>query len=295
LYKNHYAKLAAKWYDIRSRWLNRKARRIGFEDLDDLEDLFIRNTDSMIQYPTLGSLFDTYNTRSLRNRLRRMIKEDLRTPAHLLYRLYLASNLLHNGHDAEGIKLLEEILPKIRPYERLMRSEAIAKLLGAKENSAAWFTGLSDNEIVKVARLKAELFELLPSHLRFHNLQLPIRTAVAGSSPSDSKDLEDILSYLPRTRFQIVSGKDAKLARYELTLSTQGTVDDSGKRLVSLHFSDSKQGTQVFSQTSKLSNKREEIAKFLNEFIAKVFLHRVDPQGEPVPELPLLKGILDRN
>ena len=294
-YKAYYAGLKARMYEIRARWLNHKARRIGFEELHDLEDLFIRNTDAMIQYPTLGSLLATYNTRSLSRRIKRMIKEDNRSQAHLYYRLYLASNLVQNGEEKEAIKILEEILPKIRPYERLMRAEALAKLITAKEQSRGWFSGNSKKEKKKLYALLEELYETLPSHLRFHNLRLPIRTAIAANDSGAKSHLKTILSYLPKSRFEVLSSDTAGLARYELTLSSQAQLDSSGKRLVSLHFSDKKQGTQKLSQTSSIGTKREDIAKFLNEFIAKAFSHRVDPQGEPVPELPLLKGILDRS
>ena len=110
---------------IRSWWLMRRARQILTEDLNDLEDLYIRQTDSMLEYPTLGELTAGFPSELLQKRIDKLEKTDRRKPAALYYKSYLAENLLEHGARARAAALLDEVIAHARPtHDAALRTHA---------------------------------------------------------------------------------------------------------------------------------------------------------------------------
>jgi tetratricopeptide (TPR) repeat protein len=102
-------------FRVESWWLKRKALTILVRDLNDFEDLYIRNTDSFIEYPTLGSATKKISLRSLEKRIGKMLERDDRQRAKQFYQAYLAEKLIDIGKKGEGIAILKEIAKQLRP------------------------------------------------------------------------------------------------------------------------------------------------------------------------------------
>jgi hypothetical protein len=100
---------------IRGWWLMRRARQLMAEDLNDLEDLNIRNTDSLIEYSTFGDLLAGFPRRTLERRIALEGKQDERSGALPYYKAYLAENELGHGHEREAFALINEVEQYARP------------------------------------------------------------------------------------------------------------------------------------------------------------------------------------
>lgn len=106
----------------RASWLLRRARQIMTEQLDQLEDIYIRHTDSMIEYPTFGTALAGFPTKALRSRVDLEERTDRRSPARLYYDAYIAENLLAHGSRSKGLSLLKEVLSAARyKYDQALR------------------------------------------------------------------------------------------------------------------------------------------------------------------------------
>jgi tetratricopeptide (TPR) repeat protein len=271
-----------RWLRLRAWWLYRKARNIGLEQLNDLEDLFIRHTDAMVQYPTLGSLMATFNQTSLKARIERMKRTDNRKPAHVYYDLYFAQNLLLEGDHKEAEKLLRELLKRPEEHQRLLKAEIMTALIKAIEGGQSIFSSFTEQDEKELRELKENLFTLLPARVRSANLQLPVSVQIAPSKDSQEELLEEIVASLPDERFST----NAK-SRYRILVSGQSGVE--GKTQVSMQILDSSNGRQI-SLVQETINE-DGIPNLVNTFITKAFSHKNDAPAVQLPAVPLLKGI----
>lgn len=272
---------------VRAWWLNRRAREIGLEELDDLEDLYIRNTDTMVEYPTLGSALTGFDPDSMKKRVNRLIETDSRVNAHSYYRLYLAENYLAHGKTNEAIALLEQANSGFRPIDRLAKAETLAHLIVAKQKATPFLHRLSESDEQQLNSLREELFTLLPSHLRYFNLALPIAIKITPSDHKEKELLERIANELTSARFM----NGGSSSRFEAIISSAGA-GEPGKFNVSIHLLDRKNNVQRTVYSKAISAEDTDRAELVNNFISKAFSHLEDPASEPIPELPLLPGIL---
>ena len=58
------ASIESNWLALRAWWLERRAREIVLDDLNDFEDLFIRHTDAMLEYPSAGGFIAGFSPTS---------------------------------------------------------------------------------------------------------------------------------------------------------------------------------------------------------------------------------------
>ncbi len=136
---------------IRAYWLEREAKQILIETLRDFEDLKIRNTDSMLEYPTLGGLLSSIPRSFILPRLEKQKVLDQRAHAQAFYNLYEAKI---NEDEA----LTYEVLSKLRPkYDELLRTEAL--------------NILADNS----EEYRQLLFNRSPAIFRNHGHRLPVK------------------------------------------------------------------------------------------------------------------------
>ena len=279
------------WLQLRSWWQNRKARQISLEELDDLEDLFIRNTDTMLEYPTLGTVLAGFRSASLARRLERMKKEDNRPDAHTYYDLYLGSNYLAHGNAGKAVPLLGQALQNLREIDRLARAETIAKLIQAKREAAEWWRGKSIED--ETAELKSiqELFDLLPAHLRQNGIALPVKLTVEAADATGQKLLETIAGDLFGHRFVRTPLELKEQTRFALVLSDQPS-KDSAKRMITIHLVDASKNSQITAHSAEVSTNGEGTASLVNEFIKQAFQHRSDPPPQPLKPIPILEGIV---
>jgi hypothetical protein len=278
-------KLSITWLELRSYWLKRRARQIAIEELDDFEDLFIRNTDAMIEYPTLGQSLAGFPTISLERRVNRMIDKDARTNAHAYYRLYLAINYLEHSEPEAAMKLIDLAEPTYRDYDRLIRAETTAGKIVALQEQLSFFG--SNKEIkTKIAKLETELFSLAPSFVRARNFSLPV--AVALNAKSEKSELSrEVLDDLLSVRFYQPSA-DMLQPKYLLSISSSGA---NNQEEITVNLVD-KSSNEVVAWHKQVIESSADIAELVNKFIAKCFSHRVDPSSRPLPALPILKGVI---
>lgn len=178
--KAHNAHLGYKLYDdtkewleslklrslnyLRSCWLMRRARQILTEDLEDFEDIYIRNTDSLLEYPTLGAVLNGIPTNVLMHRLSYEEGSDNRKEAALFYKAYLGENLLHNGDQTTGLKLLNEVINTSRQkFDNLLRLHTILNTMTVLDSASEDY-----------ATLAAQAFNLARASLRNAGLRLPV-------------------------------------------------------------------------------------------------------------------------
>jgi tetratricopeptide (TPR) repeat protein len=275
--------------NVRSWWLNRQARNQGEKEMADFEDLYIRNTDTMLEYPTLGSLFRGYPVASFRKRISRMEQEDSRKGAQPYYHLYLAENLAANGEYTEALELLKKVRASFRPIDRLAMSQTIKDELLVRAALHHFWQQPTHDEIVENIRDREELYGILPAQIRYSDLSLPVTTTYLGSDPADTQELRELRDAIDR-RFEEFSGELRSVPRYELRFSRNRAVTD-GKQ-ITIELFDKTRNSLRASQTGSIKPDGDGRADLLNKFIAAVFTHKVDPPAEPVPKLDLVEGIL---
>jgi tetratricopeptide (TPR) repeat protein len=150
---------------VRAWWLLRRARQMLLNDLNDVEDLIIRNTDSLIEYPTFGDALYGLSRVALARRLEKQRVKDTRGPAQLFYDTYFAQSSLGWLHRSEGLKLLEGVTERARPQrDELLRVQAMLLRLGVASPSTPLYRDLA-----------YRVFQTAPAALRNHGVKLPIR------------------------------------------------------------------------------------------------------------------------
>ena len=75
---------------LRAWWLMRRARQMLLGELNQIEDLTIRNTDSLVEYPTLGDVLSGLSSAAFEARLARQLQTDPRPAAQVFYKAYAA-------------------------------------------------------------------------------------------------------------------------------------------------------------------------------------------------------------
>ncbi|NMC63419.1 MAG: hypothetical protein GYA55_09670 [SAR324 cluster bacterium] len=149
---------------IKSAWYFRQARRILAEDLNDIEDLYIRNTDSLIEYPTFGELLSGYPPSMLTLKIKNLKSLDSREHANIYYNLYLAESYLENRLEDKGLQLLGLIVPKMRiPYDHLMYIHAL--MLSIRKTSP---------QNPDYSHIAQKILAISPGALRNYGLKLPV-------------------------------------------------------------------------------------------------------------------------
>jgi Tfp pilus assembly protein PilF len=149
---------------MRVWWLKRRALQILIEDLDNIQDLRIRSTDSLLEYPTLGAVLRNIPPSTLQRRVEYEKKKDKRSESLPYYEAYLAESLLEHGAVKSGITQIRSVLTTLRPvFDDGLRLHLSALLL---QN----LTVNSD----EYAQLAAEVYELAPSAVYNYGLKFPV-------------------------------------------------------------------------------------------------------------------------
>ncbi len=159
---------------IESWWLMRRARQMLTGELNDIEDLQIRNTDSLLEYPTLGDVLQGLSSRSLARRLDREREVDARAPAKLFYDLYGAESGLGMWPSPNSLATLDTVIERARPrYDELLRTHATLKRMHTLPHSSPRYQDLA-----------YRVFFTSPAQLRNYGLPLPVRINRHGMSRS---------------------------------------------------------------------------------------------------------------
>jgi Tfp pilus assembly protein PilF len=173
----------SEWYEIkkeridnatRSWWHMRKARQVLTNELKDIEDLIVRNTDSLLEYPTLGEVLKGLRRISLTRRIEQQRKDDTRGPAQVFYDEYLAESSLGFWHRNEGVALLDTVIQRARPkYDELLRTQAMLNKMKVLDAESQAYQDLAYKVLL-----------LGPAELRNHGLKLPVKVDVSGANKS---------------------------------------------------------------------------------------------------------------
>jgi tetratricopeptide (TPR) repeat protein len=169
-------------------WYFRRARQILSEQLNRFEDIQIRNTDSMLEYPTLGDLLSTIPTDVLERRLAYERESDRRPEAHVFYDAYLAQNLLSQGDVARATRLLNRVSTSVRPRaDELLRVQTMLQKLKLLAPGSAEY-----------AAIAGDVFSTVRAALPSAGLRLPVN--YQGSAPSLLSTLRESAFYLDNSR-----------------------------------------------------------------------------------------------
>jgi hypothetical protein len=273
------AQLEAPALEIRAWWNERPARELTVDELENFEDLYIRNTDAMLEYGTLGTFAASFPRTSIERKLDRMEQTDSRPDAHTHYSLYRAEALLKAGRAQEANQLLASL--KWREIDRLAQAQALAVQIKAQQSSFTWLSRPDEKQKRELAELKERLFSLLPSHLRYAGAPLPVKLPDYSSQPV----AKEIASRLTHRRFE----PSSSASRYTLSVNLAADGDKSGPVTISLY---DEQAAQVIASVNGYV-KDGDSSQLVNSFIHKAFSHRGDPPAAPLPKLDFLEGILD--
>ena len=153
------------FHRVASWWYGRKTRRVLAEDLNTFEDISIRNTDSLLEYPTLGMITAGYSVPALNERIKKEMANDQRPVARAYYDGYLGENLVAHGYIAEGSREIEEAMKQLRPrFDDLFYAHLLTVLASSvNENSPEY------------QKYLAKLFTLNRAMLHQQGLRLPVR------------------------------------------------------------------------------------------------------------------------
>jgi len=158
------SKVSSTKMGFRVWWLRRGARILAVDNLNDFEDMLVRHSDSMLEYPTIGRLLSGFSNSDLVAKINQLKLKDSREGAHNHYDLYLGTQLASRGKRSEAKAMLSRVLSRLRPHDSLLRAETITQLLRNNEGS------LSEADRNKMLY---ELFTALPSAVRYQKLPLP--------------------------------------------------------------------------------------------------------------------------
>ncbi len=152
-------------------WARRRASQILCEDLQNFEDILIRHTDSLLEYPTLGTLISTFPTHVADTIVAIEDKDDPRVGSNPFYAAYRAAIESARGAAAQASKTASRALGMTRPQkdELLRLSLFLLQAVGHSEDSAEY----------RALALKA--FSISRPSLRNHGLRLPIHLVEAPS------------------------------------------------------------------------------------------------------------------
>lgn len=200
------------WNRIRSWWTLRRARQILAEDLKNIEDIYVRNTDSMLEYPTLGSVLAGYPARLLAQRLAVEDDDDGRAEATTWYLAWRGESQLARGDEREGRASLKAALERARPeYDRLLMTHL--------QLTELRFLEPDDPRYAEIAET---VFSSSRAHLRNYGFRLPV-TVTGGDA--EVRSIIGAAAFHPVTpaeaRFQVTFAEDADhpAERYVLTFS----------------------------------------------------------------------------
>jgi tetratricopeptide (TPR) repeat protein len=246
-----------------SAWQMRKARLFAIEDVSDFEDLYVKHSDSMLDYGTLGEFTAGISSGSFENRINQLKSTDKRKPAQGYYDLYLAQNFENHGLDKHALEQLKKSRAALRNFDRLARAEGLAveiKINDSKE-------------------LREKLFELLPSSIRYHDFSLPVSTKI-----TEGNDFAKTISKkLSSQRFEYVTSSSKP--KYELRIIADNS--DSESATVSLWNLE----TESLIASRDLKNDEKLLFPELNNFIRDCFLFRYDNPGQQLPSIELSEGL----
>lgn len=278
---------------VRAAWLERQSFRYALQELENFEDLFIRNTDTLLEYPSIAGMLRWVPTDSVERRMERMMQKDTRPMAANFYKLYLASALVASGENSKAKPLLKELRTDLRDSDRLARAEVLAQEILLAQDERSWWS-TNTEKLAADYQNREQLYALHPFLLRYYGIALPVQFTIEATSPAEREFLQDVLGNLRAQRFMKAEGGiEANSLRYSLALAATPGNDDSTS-IVSLHLLDTARNRTVVSEQVTAEMSDETRVQVVRSFIRKAFAHQADAPGPPLPRVPILEGVLSQ-
>lgn len=149
---------------VRAWWLMRRARQMLIDDLNDIEDLTIRNTDSLLEYPTLGEVLAGLSDSALSRRVAAQRAKDSRAPAEVFYDAYIAENEQASLFSSGSNETFDSVISRSREgFDTLLKTHAMLRRMG---------TLSPDSE--RYRELAYRVFYTSAPELRNYGFQLPV-------------------------------------------------------------------------------------------------------------------------
>jgi len=159
---------------IRGWWLMRRARQILIDDLNDIEDLAIRNTDSLLEYPTLGEVLADLSESALSRRIRRQRERDTRPQTAVFYDAYAAENTQSWISSRRSIELFDSVIERARQgYDTLLQTHAILQRMRTLPLDSDRYRDLA-----------YKVFFTAAPQLRNYGLRLPVEISIPNGPSS---------------------------------------------------------------------------------------------------------------
>jgi len=192
-------------------WHRRKAIRIFVEDLNLMEDLHIRNTDSLIDYPRLGNLLAHMSRKPILKRLEIEKANDSRPQASLYYQLYQAHVQMKAGNQQSAVQLIDELLSKSRtPEDDGIRLQALLLKMSALSTDSSLYQ-----------QLAMQVFRLNRAALLHANLPLPVNLSTSASPGSKiNLDRHGFVS-VTNNELDLIVSASVDEGQYSLRLSSR--------------------------------------------------------------------------
>ncbi|RME59628.1 MAG: hypothetical protein D6780_04810 [Candidatus Dadabacteria bacterium] len=192
---------------IKIWWLRRKVLTQFISEMNNFEDLKVRNTDSLLDYSSLGFITQTIPKEAFKRKIYKLIRDDggRRPLAKLYYYGYLAQNLLYHGELKEGLSLINKVVQELRePEDRAFRIYLLTSLLKFYKPESRGYQAIA-----------SEVFSWSRAALSNEGLILPVRVVnmprsglyylkEAGFFPVKSSDLSILLKYNKKGKLHIV-------------------------------------------------------------------------------------------
>ncbi len=161
--------------EVRAWWLMRRARQTLTEDLVNFEDIYVRNTDSLLEYGTLGDILEGLPQSALERRIEQERAVDDRVQAKYYYDAYLAQNFLAHRDTSRAQALLNGVINLSRPdYDNLLRLQALLLNLQNVSIGTPEYTALAN-----------QAFALSRASLLNHGFALPVNYSSNDESALD--------------------------------------------------------------------------------------------------------------
>ena len=157
---------------VRAWWLMRRARQMLIDDLHDIEDLTIRNTDSLLEYPTLGEALAGLSSSALARRIEGQRAKDSRVIAGIFYDEYLAENERSWLFSGASNEKFESVMQRGREgFDTLLKIHAtLQRMISLSPDSDRY------------RELAYRIFYTAAPELRNYGFQLPVAINL-GSDP----------------------------------------------------------------------------------------------------------------
>ena len=185
-------------YRARGWWLMRRTRQVLAEDLKGVEDLYVRNTDSLVEYPTFGEVLAGFPAGLLRRRLALEQQSDERDGARPYYQAYLAENLIARGDYEEARDLLQRAQQALRvPYDDALAVKIWLLQLGMLDPASSAYRTLA-----------YQIYDRVPAQLANYGFSLPVAVDVGSGGT-------EIESYIEGSAFRVAESAPGRMV-YEL-------------------------------------------------------------------------------